>query len=266
MESDPTRPGTERVIKSQRDAQRKQYRGVKSSCRVFPQQPPPEVGPDGSGPYRVSRRTATGYTTEVFIPRSLFEVPVFAPGWYVGFDCAVGLGVQGHYGRFRGQSWAGQDLRRNGSRGANGPNRWGDLLLLGTDPRLLVQEANVTGHLVYQLFPGRSYLLTVVDPDRNVSLARKDTVLVSAEITGSGDDVEVFVLEETEKNSGVFRGYVNTQPGVGRQVQGVLEIMPAQQVRFGYVDFANAKGKRNVITTMTLPVVAPVTRVVAARR
>ncbi len=266
VESDPTRPGIERTIKSQRDAQRKQYREVKSSCTIFPQQPPPEVGPDGSGPYRVSRRTATGYTTEVFIPRSLFKVPVFAPGWYVGFDCAVGLGAQGRHGRFIGQSWASQDLRRNGSGGANSPNRWGDLLLLGTDPRLLIQEANVTGHLVYQLFPGRSYLLTVVDPDRNVSLARKDTVLVSAEVTGSGDDVEVFILEETEKNSGVFRGFINTQPGVGRQVQAVLEIMPAQQVRFGYVDFANAKGKRNVITTMTLPVVAPVTRVVAGSR
>ena len=260
-EGDPTLPGIERIIKSQRDAQRKQYRGVKSNCKLFPQQPPPENGPDGSGPYRVTQRTAKGYTTEVFIPRSLLKVPVFAPGWYIGFDCAVATGAQGGHRRFRGQVWGGQDLARGGSNAANTPNRWGDLLLLGTDPQIIVQEANSIGRPVSSLIPGRSYLLTVVDPDRNVSPATKDTVLVSAEVIAGGCDVEVFVLNETEKNSGIFRGFINTRPGLGRQVQGALEIMPSQEVRFGYVDFANARGKRNVISQTKLPVIAPVTQI-----
>ena len=260
-ESDPTLPGIERIIKSQRDAQRKQYRGVKSTCKLFPQQPPPESGPDGSGPYRVSQRTAKGYTTEVFIPRSLFNVPVFAPGWYIGFDCSVATGVQGGHRRFRGQVWGGGDLGRGGSNAANTPSRWGDLLLLGTDPRLIVQQANSVGRPVTSLIPGRSYLLTVVDPDRNVNPTTKDTVLVSAEVNAGGDDVEVFVLNETKKNTGIFRGFINTRPGLGRQIQGALEIMPTQEVRFGYVDFANAQGKRNVISQMKLPVIAPVTQV-----
>jgi len=97
-----------------------------------------------------------------------------------------------------------------------------------------------------------------------VNPAAEDTVLVSTEADRAGGDVEVFVLRETEKNSAVFRGFVDTQPGLGRQMQGVLEAMPLQQVRFGYVDFANAKGKRNVINEMRLPVVAPVARVVRA--
>ena len=264
IESDPNVPGIERVIASQRDAQTKQYRGVKATCKIFPHQPPPASGPDGSGPYRVTKYRNDGYSTEVFIPRSLFNVPVFAPGWTLGFDCAVATGVQPRSGgrtRFRGQAWA--------TGRADNPNQWGDLLLLGTDPRIVVQEANRTGHVVYRLIPGRSYLLTVIDPDRNVSPAGKDTLLVSAEVNGLARDVEVFILTETADNSGIFRGYVNTQPGTGRQVQGVLEIMALQEVRFGYVDFANAKGQRNVITEMKLPVMAPVTsvaRVASAQR
>ena len=261
-EGDPTLPGMERLIKSRRDAQRKQYRDVKSTCKLFAQQPPPDTGPDGSGPYRVSRRTATGYVSEVFIPRSLFNVPVFAPGWYIGFDCAVATGVQGRFGRFRGQAWAGGDMNGGGSGGANAPIRWGDLLLLGTDPRIIVQEANSVGRRVSDLVPGRSYLLTVVDPDRNVSIVAKDTVLVSAEVNGARGDVEVFILNETKKNSGIFRGFINTQPGLGREMQGVLEIMALQEVRFGYVDVANARGRRNVISEMKLPVSAPVIRLV----
>ena len=74
----------------------------------------------------------------------------------------------------------------------------------------------------------------------------------------------MYVLNETENNSGGFRGFIDTQPGLGRQVQGTLEMMPTQTVRFGYVDFANAKGQRNVITEMKLPVVAPAARM--ARR
>jgi len=258
IESDPSIPGIERVIASQRDATTKEYRGVKSTCTVFPSQPPPDAGPDGSGTYRVARRTAEGYTVEVFIPRSLFQVPVFAPGWHVGFNCVAATGAQpgNNEGldRFSGQTWTGRA-------DANHPERWGDLLLLGTDPRILVQEANAAGHPVYSLIPGRSYLLTVIDPDRNVDPAAEDTVLVSAEVGAASGDVEVFVLKETERNSAIFRGFVDTQPGFGREVQGVLEIMPIEVVRLGYVDFANSRGKRNVVTELRVPVLAPVARI-----
>ncbi|KKL45605.1 hypothetical protein LCGC14_2353950, partial [marine sediment metagenome] len=258
-ESNPSVPGIERVIDSQRDAKRKQWRGVKSSCVVFPNQPPPSSGPDGSGPYRATRRSADGYTMEVFVPRSALKVPVFAPGWYIGFDCAVATGVQQNR-RFRGQKWAGGSPDR--------PDQWGDLLLLGTYPRIIIQQASAAGEVVSSMSPGSSYLLTVIDPDRNVRASTKDTVLVSAEVvrSSSAGDVEVFVLAETAANSGIFRGYVNTQPGAGRQVQGVLEIMPMEEVRLGYVDVANAKGKRNVINEMRLPVIAPVVRVASSPR
>ena len=245
---DPTLPGIERQIASQRDATAKQYRRIKDDCRLFPAQPPAEIGPDGQSPYRVTRAGPDGYTCEAFIPRSLLQTPVFAPGWYIGFDCRVGMGFQGRQRR-TGQVWAtGQ---------ANRPDQWGDLLLLGTDPRLAVQAAGSKGSLATGIVPGGSYLLTVVDPDRNIRPNTIDTVLVSAEVDGGDNDVEVFLLNETKENSGVFRGYINTQPGRGRQVQGVLEVMPLQQVRLGYVDFANARGQRNVITEMKLPVVAP---------
>jgi hypothetical protein len=128
----------------------------------------------------------------------------------------------------------------------------------------VLQEADAEGTLAQAIIPGYSYLLTVIDPDRNVNPSAQDTVLVSCEVGGGNHDVEVFVLKETDKNTGVFRGYVNTQPGTGRQVQGVVEVMPLEEVALGYVDFANAKGQRNVITEMRLPVIAPVAKVALA--
>jgi len=252
-ESDANVPGVERVIASQRDAKTKEYRGVKASCQVFPAQPPPENGPDGTGPYRVCKRLQDGYTMEVFLPRSLFKQPVFCPGWNIGFDCAIATGVQDQ--SFKGQVWAARLAPDN-------PDQWGDLLLLGTDPQIVVQEANSEGRAVSNLMPGYSYLVTVVDPDRNVNPAEEDSVLVSAEVNSGAGDVEVFVLKETNKNSGVFRGFINTQPGFGRQVQGVLEVLPMDEVQLSYVDWANAKGQRNVVYKIRLPVVSPVLRVV----
>ncbi|KKL91409.1 hypothetical protein LCGC14_1894990, partial [marine sediment metagenome] len=257
-------PGIERLIGSQRDAVKKEYRGVKSANRMFVEQPPAAMGPDGTGPYRVTRVTTdakgkyTGYTVEVFIPRTLFKIPVFAPGWYIGFDCAVATGRQSRsWRKFVGQKWAG------GS--ADNPDSWGDLLLLGTDPRVLVQDADESGSLSTAIIPGHSYLLTVIDPDRNVNVTAKDTVLVSAEVQGGGNDVEIYLLQETAENIGVFRGYIDTQPGPGRQVQGALEAMPGEEVRFGYVDFADAQGRRNRIFELKLPVVSPISLLSAAK-
>lgn len=256
-DNDPQVPGVERVFESQRDARRKEYRGVKALCKVFLQQPPPEQGPDGTGPYRVTAFAEDGYTVEAFLPRSLFNVPVFAPGWYLGFDCWVAHGYQSSENgrsRFVGRGWAsgGRDAE---SLGLN-PAQWGDLLLLGTDPRVVVQDADERGTVTEGVLPGHSYLLSVIDPDRNVSAGAEDTILVSAEVKGGKGDVEVFVLKETGKNTGIFRGYVNTQPGAGREVQGVLELRAGDVVRFGYVDFANAKGERNVVSELVLPVVS----------
>jgi hypothetical protein len=257
-DGDPQVPGVERLFESQRDARTKEYRGVKAACKVYLQQPPPEQGPDGTGPYRVTRFGEDGYTVEAFLPRSLFNVPVFAPGWYMGFDCWVAHGYQNvEQGRARlvGQSWASTGNRLSESLGLN-PSQWGDLLLLGTDPRLVVQAADAEGTVAEGVVPGHSYLLSVIDPDRNVSPGAEDTVLVSAEVAGGRSDVEVFVLKETGKNTGVFRGYIDTQPGAGREVQGTLEAMPGHEVRFGYVDFADAKGQRQVVSELKLPVVA----------
>jgi hypothetical protein len=250
-DTNPFLPGIERLIESQRDAVTKEYRGVKSKCKVYPSQPPPGHNPDGSGPHRVTRFEKDHYAVEVFVPRSLFNVPVFAPGWLIGFDCSIGIGAQSSR-RFRGKHWVGGD--------ANRPDLWGDLLLLGTDPKIIVYEGSTRYPIAQHMTPGYSYLVHVEDPDRNVYLAAEDTIIVSAEVRGGNNDVEVFTLRETGKNTGVFRGYVNTQPGRGREVQGVLEIMPGDKVRLGYVDFANANGKRNVIYEVNLPVAAPVTR------
>ncbi len=270
-DTDPTLPGFERIISSKRDAEATEWRRIIASGRGFLPQPPPEHGPDGTGPYRATRMHEAakledqGYTVEVFIPRSLFRVPVFAPGWHIGFDCAVAVGGQGE---FRGQYWSrGQDAVPGDEGVGVSPRKWGDVLLLGTDPFLAVQDADRKGTLTKAVVPGHSYLLTVIDPDRNVYASAEDSILVSAEVAsclpagarhGKDKDIEVFLLTETEKNSGIFRGYVNTQPGTGRKVQAVLEVMPGEEVRFGYVDIGNAKGRRNVVFELRLPVIAPV--------
>jgi len=254
-------PGVERVVKSQRDAVTKEYRGVKSTLKVFGSQPEASHGPDGTGPYRVAHFTDSGYGVEIFLCRSLFEVPVFAPGWYIAFDCAVAMGSQDGGRRFRGKVWASSGNGSSNDRGGNDPSAWGDLLLLGTDPRMMVQKSEPGYALADSIVSGQSYLLTIVDPDRNVYLSAVDTVLVSAEVRGGDRDVEVFVLKESGENTGVFRGFIDTQPGRGRTVQGVLEVMPGNSVRLGYVDTANARGRRNVIYETVLSVAAPVARV-----
>lgn len=139
--------------------------------------------------------------------------------------------------------------------------------MLGTDANVSIQDADVKGTLSQAIIPGHSYLVTVIDPDRNVNLATEDSVLVSAEVVKEKEsgapgtrtgDVEVFILKETGKNTGIFRGFINTQPGMGNEVQGSLEVMPGQQVRFGYMDFADSKGQRNVVKELKLPVVSGV--------
>ena len=256
----PRAPGIERVIASQRDGITREYRGVKSSCKQFPLQPPAKDGPDGSGPYRVTKVTPDGYTVEAFIPRSLFQVPVFAPGWHIGFQSAVAAGERPKDGRggrqLRGWTWAARAT-------PDSPTGWGDLLLLGTDPYFLVQNADPKGALTTAVIPGHSYLVTIVDPDRNARISARDSVIVSAEVYDpkqppkkrKASDAELFVLRETGENTGIFRGYVNTQPGVGGQAHGVLEMLAGQTLRLGYVDLADSKGRCNRIFTITLPVV-----------
>ena len=212
-------------------------------------------------------------------------MPVFAPGWWIGFEATVGVGAQptdsAGNRRFHGQVWADNQYGWH-LMGKDSPQAWGDLLLLGTDPQVVVQDADERGQASQAVVPGYSYLVTVVDPDRNVNLTAEDTVLVSAEVSGgpsqgtpsaprsvpSGStggwgpqslDAEVFILKETGKNTSVFRGYVNTRPGAGRQVQGVLEVLPGQDVTFGYLDFANARGERNCVYRLRLPVLGGMT-------
>lgn len=250
--SSPMQSGIERIVASRRDAKKKQYRGIVARGHAFPTQP---IGdrPDGSGPFRKTIMGQDGYSVEVFIPRTLFKVPVFAPGWSMGFNARVAMGSQG--GRSaKNVSWS--------SGTSDQPSRWGDLMLLGTDPRFYIQNADPQAALAKGIFPGHSYLITIQDPDRNVSSATIDSVVVSAEVSGSGSkDVEVFVVKETGKNTGLFRGYVDTQAGLGGEVLGVLEVTSGQQVRFAYVDFGNAKGKRNVPYIYNLPVVSSLMRV-----
>ena len=268
-DTDPSIPGYERIFTSKRDAKTTDWRGVVASGRMFLSQPPPEHGPDGTGPYRAAKMSGRGpldkqgYSVEVFIPRSLFKQPVFAPGWYVGFDAAVATGPQG---RFNGQHWSPLQDAVPGHDGAGlCPQKWGDLLLLGTDPFIVMQDADQAGTRAKGIVPGHSYLLTVIDPDRNVYTTAKDSVLVSAEVAGPEQDIEIFMLMETEKNSGVFRGYIDSQPGTGRQVQGTIEVMAGQEVRFGYVDLGNASGRRSVVFELRLPVVAPLGSVAAVK-
>ncbi|KKL82457.1 hypothetical protein LCGC14_1984570, partial [marine sediment metagenome] len=53
-------PGVERRITSRRDADTREWRGVKATGKTFPRQP--TGGPDGSGPYRVTKATKDSYT------------------------------------------------------------------------------------------------------------------------------------------------------------------------------------------------------------
>ncbi len=275
-ESDPSTPGAERIVESRRYGRRNLHDPAgwgSSRAKVFPPQPGRDVGPDGSGPYRVARRTEDGYTVEIFLPRSLFNHPVFAPGWYIGFDCQVAIGrhLRGTGQHYNSAGWVNQGWPGGP---ANKPDTWGDLLLLGTDAEVRIQDAEPKWSRSRAVVPGRSYLVTVIDPDRNVHVTDEDTVLISVEVLDpsarSGgperaSDIEVLILKETGPNTSTYRGCINTQPGRGGEVLGTVEAMPGQEVRFGYADFADSQGRRNVIREHRLPVVSLVATVAGSR-
>ena len=258
--TDPNVPGMERIIANRKHAMERVGNGGwpyhRCSFRIFPPQPA-STGPDGSGPYRKAKFTDDGYSVEIFIPRSLFNQPVFSPGWYIGFD--VMIRIQGGAAREElGAAWA---IDRYWAFIDN-PSTWGDLLLLGTDAELRIQDASPSWPATRSVVPGRSYLVTVLDPDRNINLAAVDTVLLSAEVlaragASKASDTEVYVLRETGKNTGIFRGFVNTQPGAGSEVRGALEVLAGRVVRLGYLDLGDSKGRRNVAYQAVLPVIAP---------
>jgi hypothetical protein len=259
-DSDPAMPGAEEIVASRRDGLTPIGVGDwpcrPVSVKVFP--PQPENGPDGTGPYRVTRQAEDGYTVEVFLPRSLFRHPVFAPGWYVGFDCIAVVGETGR-GWLEGRS--AMLHKESHWQHSMVPSRWGDLLLLGTDAEVRIQDAAPGWPASSAVVPGHSYLVTIIDPDHNVNPAAEDVVLLSAEVLGEQgrvDDVGVFVLKEEGKNTGVFRGFINTQFGPGRRAHGILEVQPGREVRFAYEDFGDSKGRRNLVHEIELPVVAAV--------
>ncbi|PCJ57758.1 MAG: hypothetical protein COA79_14830 [Planctomycetota bacterium] len=238
--------GVERVIASKRAGKSKQFRGVTATQKEYFQQ---GKYPSSDAPYRVTKMNAEGYTTEIFIPRTLFNRKVFSPGWKIGFNCMVATGP----GRRSagGNHWVKTDYTSV----ADHPDAWGDLVLLGTDPRIIVQLVDKNWTVAKHILPGHSILMTVIDPDRNVYSTVADQIVVSAEVKGGNNDAEVFILQETGTNTGVFRGIINTQPGFGKEVQGVMEVMAGNKLILKYVDFGNSKGQKNKITKIILPVV-----------
>ncbi|MCJ8332353.1 MAG: hypothetical protein HRT89_13990, partial [Lentisphaeria bacterium] len=65
--SDNAFSGVERIISSKRDAKSKQFRGVISRPREFRRQ---GKSPSKYAPFRITKKDKTGYSTEVFIPRT----------------------------------------------------------------------------------------------------------------------------------------------------------------------------------------------------
>ncbi len=250
--ADSTFAGVERVIQSKRDAKSKQFRGVISRPREFRSQ---GKAPSKYAPFRITKKRKNGYTTEIFIPRTLFNTKVFSPGWMTGFNCMVATGPKGHRGS-SGKQW----VKTEYTTAADHPDSWGDLVMLGTDPKLMANIVDDKWTQAKHILAGHSLLLTVVDPDRNVYAHLEDQIIVSAEVNGGHNDVEILVLKETGPNTGIFRGIVNTQPGLGREVQGVLELMAGFEVIFGYVDFGNARGEIGNVSRMVLPVVGGLLR------
>jgi len=247
----PAVPGLERIIISHR-SRGPVYRPVEVRYRAFDNQPLAERGPDRTGPYRAARIGKDAYTCEAFLPRELLRPAVLHPGWHVGFECVIGTAGGG-------QAWAGKETSPDK---LHRPRQWGDLLLLGTDPRITVRNSTPKGGPARCVAVGHSYLLTVADPDRNLRADRADRVLVGATaVTPRPDgvrritDVEALVLVETGKDTGVFRGYVNTRAAAGEGRPGVLDVAPGQQAAFGYVDLADSAGRRDRISTCILPVV-----------
>ena len=82
---------------------------------------------------------------------------------------------------------------------------------------------------------GEPVFIEITDKNRNLDRTRRDTVEVTVEVAASGDQ-ERLQLSETDNDSGVFVGYIQTVAPAATQFDCQLAVAEDNRISASYVD------------------------------
>ncbi len=190
------------------------------------------VGP--SAMVRAGKKTATGWTMELLIPRSALRQGDLKPGQILGFELQIDTGTNVYY------FWANDnpDVRVSMN-----PGGWGEIGLAGTDAKVEILDAeNKPAKIV---MPGKPLTVRVTDADMNLDSAHKERINVT--LLSKTGDRKTLLLEETLPNSGVFVGSMPTRLSVGKREEKTLEVLAGDVIVVEYLDQIRGNSTRNVL-------------------
>ena len=124
------------------------------------------------------------------------------------------------------------------------PETWGDVLLLGSDGELSCTSLGGDNEPLTGILPGEPLRVEVKDADMNVYPSKRDRVSVSCQVKGTQQPL-LMILKETESNSGVFEGSVNTQAHYKEIVENTLNVRGGDHIEVLYSDARAAFGEKN---------------------
>ncbi len=188
-----------------------------------------------------------GYQVEVFMPGEVFAEPDLEPGRIIAFNFSINNGTSCSL------IWA-VNLGKSFS---HAPDLWGDLALLGTDAKVSFVKPG-TDKPITALIPGEPVGVRINDADMNLDPKKKDKIETTFR-SACGDSVTGF-LEETQPDSGIFAGSIDTDPffGESNSDDAVLSVTGGGHVEISYMDQARKYGERNTDVTQRLKIGFPV--------
>ena len=100
------------------------------------------------------------------------------------------------------------------------------------DPNLPVNMSLMTAAVAYHT--GEPVFIWLQDLDQNLDALTQETIVVT--VVSSTGDQEALILTETDINTGIFMGYVQSSSNPVTQYDGVITLGPDSSVTVNYVD------------------------------
>lgn len=197
-----------------------------------------------------------GYQVEIYLPLARLRNGNLTPGRIIAFNYSTDNGNNAYF-------WWTTEL---GKAASMTPSTWGDLILLGADAAITAVKPGKTAGPLAAIMPGEPFGVRVADIDMNIDPRVRNQVKVKFE-SSSGQTL-IGYLEETEVNSGLFEGSVDTVEILPDEEQqaanNALPVVAGGMVEVSYFDQARRYGERNFTLQHRIPIGVPVMRMSAA--
>ncbi len=202
-----------------------------------------------------AKKTADGYTVEIFLSRTALVSPALVPGKYIALNFSLNVDIGSGY------QWSASQHIGTWQR----PDTWGDVLLLGSDAKFKFLAATLDNEEPLQgVVPGTPLGLEILDADMNLNTQKVD--LVAAELRCRDLGTSLFViLRETGPNTGLFRASVDTQSYFKPGRENTLNVRSGDTIDLIYNDARTEYGEVNRRVTAELPVAWPVLQTTAGK-